>query len=187
MLGSDTCCPGARSPLPFETSKARLERIPNTPPTPPLQSKHSCTSTWFLGRGHGSEGARGSAREAQRGCGTQGCSELTRLRRCRAAGKLYASQETLEVRQDYNPETQGDGSFGRRSQSRASAARRCPLSPPRHMLIWFILVGWLVPTTTNRTCHAAIIARLVAQLIINKKGLKGIKYLNRTHAANGNL
>lgn len=118
----------------------------------------------------------------------QGCSELTRLRRCRAAGKLYASQETLEIRQDYNPETQGDGSFGRRSQSRASAARRCPpLSPPRHILIWFILVGWLVPTTTNRTCHAAIMARLVAQLIVNKKGLKGIKYLNRTHAANGNL
>lgn len=34
---------------------------------------------------------------------------------------------------------------------------------------------------------AAIMARLVAQLIVNRKGLEGIKYLNRTHAANGNL
>lgn len=33
MLGCDMCCPVACSPLPFETSEACLEIIPNTPPS----------------------------------------------------------------------------------------------------------------------------------------------------------
>lgn len=50
--------------------------------------------------------------------------------------------------------------------------------------------GFLPPShcsvhNNNLRPHPAIIARLVAQLIVNKEGLEGIKDLNRTHAANG--
>lgn len=63
-------------------------------------------------------------------------------------------------------------------------SRGIPLAAPHQILSWFNSGG---VACKHRTCSAASIVQLVAQLIINKKGLKGIKYLNRTHAANGDV
>lgn len=62
-------------------------------------------------------------------------------------------------------------------------SRGVPLSAPHRILSWFNSGG---VACTHCICSAVIIVQLVAQLITNKKGLR-IKYLNRTHAANGSV